>query len=50
MDAYEIAAEEFDPVMKELKEVVKSIQELEEKLEQYGAPYTPGRIPTWQKD
>ena len=50
MDGYEIAAEEFEPVMKELKEVVKAIQELEGKLEQYGAPYTPGRIPTWQRD
>lgn len=49
-DAYEIAAEEFEPVMEELKAAVKSLQVLEGKLEQFGAPYTPGRIPTWQKD
>ncbi|MEM7373879.1 MAG: glycosyl hydrolase [Bacteroidota bacterium] len=49
-DAYAIAAEEFEPVMKELKTAVNSMKALEGKLEQYGAPYTPGRIPTWQRD
>ena len=48
-DAYAIAAEEFEPVYEEIKSVVKSVQKLEKELESYGAPYTPGRVPVWNK-
>ncbi len=47
---YEIAAEEFEPVYDELKALVKEIRAVEEKLEAYGAPYTPGRVPTWYRE
>ena len=47
--AYDIAAEEFEPVYEELLQVVKDIRKLEESLEDYGAPYTPGRIPVWNR-
>ncbi|MEM7660128.1 MAG: glycosyl hydrolase, partial [Bacteroidota bacterium] len=49
-DGYKIAAAQFEPVMKELKEVVKQIEAMESKLEELGAPYTPGRMPIWQRD
>jgi photosystem II stability/assembly factor-like uncharacterized protein len=48
-DAYDIVAEEFEPILKELKEIAKEIQGMESKLEEYGAPYTPGRIPGWER-
>lgn len=47
---YEIAAEEFQPVYASLKEVVKEVKEMEKMLEKYGAPYTPGRMPVWNKE
>ena len=49
-DAYDIVSEEFAPVLEELKGIVKAIKTMEDKLEEYGAPYTPGRIPSWQKN
>ncbi|MCB0840092.1 MAG: glycosyl hydrolase, partial [Bacteroidetes bacterium] len=49
-DAYDIVSEEFAPILEELKGIVKEIQDMEKKLEEYGAPYTPGRIPVWQKE
>jgi photosystem II stability/assembly factor-like uncharacterized protein len=49
-DAYEIAAEEFAPVLEELKKIVEvDVKKIEEKLEGLGAPYTPGRLPEWKK-
>lgn len=47
---YEIAADEFAPVYANLKEIVKEVQKMEQMLEKYGAPYTPGRIPVWNKE
>lgn len=49
-DAYDIAADEFEPVYKELKDIVKALQEMEKQLEKLGAPYTPGRIPSWERE
>jgi chromosome segregation ATPase len=49
--AYEIVAEEFAPVLAELKKIVEEdIKKIEEKLEGLGAPYTPGRFPEWKKN
>ena len=47
---YEIAAEAFEPFYEELKALVEQVHGIEEKLEEYGAPYTPGRIPTWMRE
>jgi hypothetical protein len=51
LDAYEIAAEEFEPFLKDLGELVKvKLKGMEDKLEEIGAPWTPGRIPNWTKE
>jgi len=46
---YEIAAEEFAPVLAALRELVEGdLAALEGEMEASGAPWTPGRIPVWQ--
>ena len=47
---YEIAKEEFKPVMKKLNEMAGKVASLEEKMTQYGVPYTPGRANSWKLD
>ena len=50
-DAYRIAGEAFAPVLAQLRALVEQdLGALEQKLEAAGAPYTPGRLPTWQMD
>ena len=49
-EQYKIASEGFEPILEDLKKLVKDIQEVEKQLENYGAPYTPGRIPNWEKE
>jgi hypothetical protein len=49
-EGYEILAEEFPPVLNTLKRIVeKDIPALETELNKIGAPWTPGRIPVWNK-
>jgi hypothetical protein len=49
-DAYEIAAEAFEPALAALKTIVsEDVAKIEKKLEGLGAPYTPGRLPEWKK-
>jgi len=44
--AFEIIAEEFPPIVKQLERIAfTDIKNLETKLEQAKAPYTPGRLP-----
>jgi photosystem II stability/assembly factor-like uncharacterized protein len=49
---YEIAAAEFGELLEELRRIIEvDLEKLEEKLEEAGAPWTPGRgIPEWKKD
>ena len=48
--AYEIAADQFKPVLAKLKLLLEGdLHELEAKAEAEGAPWTPGRIPNWTK-
>lgn len=48
---YEIAASEFAVVLKSLRVLIESdLAKLEEKMEQAGAPWTPGRVPRWSKE
>jgi photosystem II stability/assembly factor-like uncharacterized protein len=48
---YEIAAEAFSPVLEALRELVETdLAVLEAEMEAEGAPWTPGRIPTWQSE
>ncbi|MDZ7742120.1 MAG: glycosyl hydrolase [Bacteroidota bacterium] len=47
---YEILSEEFPPVLEDIKKVYKeNILELEKALDEMNAPWTPGRIPDWEK-
>ena len=49
-DQLQIASEEFEVALNELKAVVNTdVKALEAKLEAAGAPYTPGRIPEIKK-
>ena len=50
MDNYRIAREAFEPVLKKLTALVEEdLKALETKLEEAGAPYTPGRVPRYKK-
>lgn len=44
---FEIAREQFAPVYETMQKVLGDVADLEEKLEEAGAPYTPGRLPVW---
>jgi hypothetical protein len=45
---YEIAAAELATLMPKLRQAAADLQALEKRAEELGAPWTPGRIPTWQ--
>ena len=48
--AYEIAAEEFAPVLAKLKTLIEvDVKNLEAAMEAAGAPWTPGRVPEWKR-
>jgi hypothetical protein len=44
-DQLEILREEFPPVLEKLKEVVSGISEIESRLDELKAPWSPGRVP-----
>jgi len=49
-DAYRIASEEFAPVYEILKGIIEiDVPKIEKRLEELGAPFTPGRLPKWKK-
>ncbi|MCH9650476.1 MAG: glycosyl hydrolase [Deltaproteobacteria bacterium] len=46
--AYRIAAEAFGPWLKDLRILIEQdLTKLEDRLEDVGAPWTPGRLPRW---
>jgi hypothetical protein len=48
---YDIAAEEFGPVLAKLRGLIESdLAQLEAAAEQSGAPWTPGRVPQWKPE
>lgn len=48
MDDYAIASEEFQAALGKLRTLVEvDLANLEKAMEQAGAPWTPGRLPTW---
>jgi photosystem II stability/assembly factor-like uncharacterized protein len=50
-DAYAIAAEAFDKQLAALRTLVETdLRALEAAMEKAGAPWTPGRVPTWTKE
>jgi hypothetical protein len=49
-DAFQIVADEFPPVLEAIKKIVEEdVKKIEKKLEDIGAPYTPGRLPVWKR-
>ena len=46
-DSYKIAAEQFPPILAELKAISADLVSLEAELEAEGAPWTPARLPDW---
>jgi photosystem II stability/assembly factor-like uncharacterized protein len=49
-NGYQIAREQFDEVVKKLHAAVAGVEDLEKRLDSYGAPYTPGRDANWKED
>ena len=48
-DNYRIVEEEFSPIYSALKQIVATeVKSIEKKLDDIGAPYTPGRLPDWK--
>ncbi len=47
--SYDDAANKFGDVLVFLKSIDHEIKQIERILEEYGAPYTPGRFPEWEK-
>lgn len=48
-DNYAIVVEDFPPILNQLKEMDSELKTLETELENYGAPWTPGRLPDFNK-
>jgi hypothetical protein len=49
INQYNVAAQEFEGVLSQLRQLIEvDLARLEKQLEAAGAPWTPGRIPTWQ--
>ena len=49
-DAFQIVADEFPPLLEAIKKIVEAdVKKIEKKLEEIGAPYTPGRLPVWKR-
>jgi hypothetical protein len=50
MSSLEIAKDQFESVYNDIKQIsLQEIVEIEEAMEEAGAPWTPGRLPDWQK-
>jgi hypothetical protein len=48
---YDVAAAQFAPVLERLRTLVETdLKGLEQRAENAGAPWTPGRVPTWQPE
>jgi photosystem II stability/assembly factor-like uncharacterized protein len=49
-NVYKVATEEFEPLLTQLKRLLEvDLKNLEADMERYGAPWTPGRVPGWNK-
>jgi hypothetical protein len=48
-NAYDILMEEFPPVLNEIRRIYNvDLKNLEDDLEKYNAPWTPGRVPIFE--
>jgi photosystem II stability/assembly factor-like uncharacterized protein len=48
--SYNLAADNFGTILGSLRSVTEDIKQVENLLEKYKAPYTPGRLPDWKKE
>jgi chromosome segregation ATPase len=48
INSYNISAQQFAPLLAEVKAVGDEVKRIENLLEKSGAPYTPGRVPDWK--
>jgi len=48
--SYEDAANKFEEILSMLKTIDNEIKEVEKTLDDFGAPYTKGRIPVWENN
>jgi hypothetical protein len=48
-DAYGAVENSFEGLLAELKAISAKAQKIDQSLEQYGAPFTPGRLPVWNR-
>jgi hypothetical protein len=46
---YEIAADEFAPILEKVKDLQDEFGRMDQQLTDMGAPLTPGRLPDWKK-
>jgi photosystem II stability/assembly factor-like uncharacterized protein len=45
------ASDLFEPILAHVKQLLEvDVKNLERQMEQYGAPWTPGRVPDWKKE
>lgn len=47
---YELAADEFTPILVGVKALLSEFDSMDNQMGQAGAPLTPGRLPDWKKD
>ncbi len=46
-----VASEEFEPLLKQIQTLLEvNVPNLESEMEKYSAPWTPGRVPGWNKE
>jgi hypothetical protein len=46
-----VASEQFEPLLAQVKRLLEvDVKNLEFEMEKYGAPWTPGRVPGWNKE
>lgn len=48
--SYDDVATIFSDILKELKDISDETKQLETLMEKYNAPFTPGRLPVWNKN
>ncbi len=51
LDAYDYAADAFSALLRDLRTLIEQeLKQLESQAESAGAPWTPGRLPSWTKE
>ena len=49
-EQFKVVETEFAPLYRELKKLIEvDVKDLEKQLDEAGVPWTPGRLPEWNK-